>query len=188
MAQVLETQVNDGQAGKRSLWFVVLGVIMLAAGLFAAADLLMATFVSVLMVGAMMIVGGLVEIVHAFGVRTWGGFTLWLLTGILYAAAGLLTFYNPLFATAVITLMIAASLVAAGAVRIWAGFTQLGSSGWGWIVAGGIVTLVVGLIIMLRWPINSLWVLGIFLAVDLMLQGVSYVTYGLGFKRSSASA
>lgn len=188
MAQTLETAMSDGQAGKRSLWFVVFGVIMLAAGVFAAGNLLMATFVSVLMVGAMMIVGGIGEIVHAFGVRTWGGFTLWLLTGILYAAAGLLTFYNPLLATAVITLMIAASLVAAGAVRIFAGFTQRGSSGWGWIIAGGIVTLLVGLVIMLRWPINSLWILGIFLAIDLMMQGLSYITYGLGFKRSAASS
>lgn len=70
MAQTLETAMSDGQAGKRSLWFVVFGVIMLAAGVIAAGNLLMATFVSVLMVGAMMIVGGIGEIVHAFGVRT----------------------------------------------------------------------------------------------------------------------
>ncbi|MDI6025908.1 HdeD family acid-resistance protein [Corticibacterium sp. UT-5YL-CI-8] len=188
MAQVLEAPASAGQDGKRSLWFVVLGVVVLGAGLFASANLLTATFVSVLMVGAMMILGGIVEIVHAFGVRTWGGFALWLLTGILYTVAGVLTFYNPLLATALITLMIAASLIAAGAVRIWAGFTQRGSSGWGWIVAGGAVTLAVGMAIMLRWPINSLWVLGLFLAVDLMLQGLSYVTYGLGFKRAPISA
>jgi len=188
MAQVVENPTSGEQAGKTSLWFIVLGVILLAAGVFATANLFMATFVSVLLVGAMMIVGGIVEIIHAFGVRTWGGFALWLLTGILYTLAGVLTFYNPLLATAVITLMIAASLVAAGVVRIWAGFTQRGSSGWGWIVAGGIVTLLVGLIIMMRWPVNSLWVLGIFLAVDLMVQGLSYVTYGLGFKRPPASA
>lgn len=187
MAEVTQDQVNAGQAGKRSLWFVVLGVIVFATGLFAAANLLVATFVSVLMVGVMMIIGGIAEIVHAFGVRTWGGFALWLLAGILYTAAGVLTFYNPLLASAIITLMIAASLIAAGAVRIVAGFTHRGSSGWGWVVFGGIVTLAVGLVILLRWPINSLWVLGLFLAVDLMLQGLSYVTYGFGFKRSPAA-
>ncbi|MEO4001687.1 HdeD family acid-resistance protein [Mesorhizobium sp. CAU 1732] len=186
MTQVSETSESMGHAGKRSLWFVVLGVVVLGAGLFASANLLTATFASVLMVGAMMIVGGIGEIVHAFGVRTWGGFALWLLTGILYAAAGVLTFYNPMFATAILTLMIAVSLIAAGAVRIFAGLTQRGSSGWGWIVAGGVVTLVVGLVIMLRWPINSLWVLGIFLAVDLMMQGLSYITYGIGFRRGTA--
>lgn len=169
------------------MWFVLLGLIVLAAGLFAAANLLMATLISVLMVGAMMIVSGIVEIVHAFGVRTWGGFALWLLTGILYTAAGVLTFYNPLLATAFITLMIAASLIAAGVVRIWAGMTQRGSSGWGWIIASGVVTLAVGLLIMLRWPINSLWILGLFLAVDLIVQGLSYVIYGLGLKRTPAA-
>lgn len=180
--------MSVGHAGKRSLWFVVLGVIVFGAGLIAAANVLMATFVSVLIVGAMMIAGGIMEIVHAFGVRTWGGFALWLLTGILYTIAGVLTFYNPLFATAVITLMIAISLAAAGAVRVWVGLTQRGSTGWGWIVVGGLVTLAVGLFIMMRWPINSLWVLGLFLAVDLMVQGLSYVTYGLGFKRNPGAA
>lgn len=183
MSGASEGSVGNGEVRRKSFWFTILGVIILIAGAVAAANLLAATLVSVFFVGAMMLVGGIVEIVHAFGVRTWGGFFLWLLAGILYAIAGLLTFYNPLLASAVLTLFIAASLIAAGVVRIWVGFTERNSSGWGWMVAGGVVTLAVGLLILLRWPINSLWVLGIFLAVDLMLQGLSYIAYGLGLKR-----
>ena len=188
MADVSEVPLSGEKAGKRSLWFVVLGLIVFAAGMIAAANLFVATFVSVLMVGAMMIAGGVIEIVHAFGVRTWGGFFLWLLTGILYTVAGVLTFYNPLLATLAITLMIGASLIGAGLVRVWVGFAHRGSSGWGWVVAGGLLTVVVGVMILLRWPVNSIWVLGLFLAIDLMFQGLSYITYGLGFKRSPAQA
>jgi uncharacterized membrane protein HdeD (DUF308 family) len=187
MAETSENRANDGHTSKRSVWFVVLGVIVFAAGLFAAANVFLATIISVFMVGAMMIVGGIAEVVHAFGVRSWGGFVLWLLAGILYTVAGVLTFYNPLLASAVLTLLIAASLMAAGVVRIGAGITGQVSGGWGWVVVGGVVTLAVGLVILLRWPVNSLWVLGIFLAVDLMVQGVAYVTYGLGFRRSPAA-
>jgi uncharacterized membrane protein HdeD (DUF308 family) len=174
--EVSSHSANPEEVRKKSFWFVVLGIV--AVNLFAA------TIISVLYVGALMLVGGIVEIIHAFGVRTWGGFFLWLLTGILYAVAGILTFYNPLLASAVLTLLIAASLVAAGVVRIGVGISQRRSSGWGWMVAAGVVTLIVGVLIMLRWPVNSLWVLGIFLAIDLMFQGWSYIGYGLGMRRS----
>ena len=188
MANVSVGAATESQAGKKSLWFVVLGLIVFGAGIFALTNVLLATFVSVLMVGAMMIAGGLVEVVHSFGVKTWGGFFLWLLTGILYTVAGVLTFTNPLLASAVFTLLIAVSLIAAGLARIWAGFMQRRSSGWGWMVAAGVVTLIVGILLLLRWPINSLWVLGIFLAIDLMFQGISYIGYGFGLRNRPLAA
>lgn len=171
------------ETGKKSFWFIVLGVIVFLLGAIAAANLFVATVISVLFVAGMMIAGGILEIVHSFGVKSWGSFFLWFLTGVLYTIAGILTFYNPLLATAVLTLFIAISLIAAGLVRIWAGIAQRHSSGWAWMVAAGILTLLVGLLIMLRWPVNSLWVIGIFLAVDLMFQGLAYFTYGLGLRR-----
>lgn len=176
------------EAGKKSFWFIILGVIVLIAGFIAAANLFLATFISILFVGAMMIAGGILEIIHSFGVKSWGSFFLWFLTGVLYTVAGVLTFYNPLLATAVITLLIAWSLIAAGVFRIWIGIRQRNSSGWGWMIAAGVLTLIVGVIILLRWPINSLWVLGMFLAIDLMFQGLSYITYGLGLKGSGVRA
>lgn len=177
---------NMQEAGKKSLWFVALGVIVFLLGALAAANLFVATVVSVLFVGGMMIAAGIAEIVHAFSVKTWGSFFLWILTGVMYTIAGILTFYNPLLTTSILTLFIAMSLIAAGLVRIWAGISQRRSNGWAWMVAGGILTLLVGVLVLLRWPVNSLWVIGIFLAVDLMFQGVAYFTYGLGMRRHPA--
>ena len=183
MTEASVNAANVQEAGKKSFWFIALGLIVFLLGGFAAANLFVATVISVLFVGGMMIAGGILEIIHSFGVKTWGSFVLWFLTGVLYTIAGILTFYNPLLATAILTLFIAISLIAAGLVRIWAGISQRNSSGWGWMVAAGIMTLLVGLLIMLRWPVNSLWVIGIFLAVDLMFQGLAYFTYGLGMRR-----
>lgn len=187
MTEASANTENFPEAGKKSFWFIALGVIVLIAGVIATLNLFAATVVSILFVGAMMLVGGFVEIVHSFGVKTWGGFFLWFLTGVLYAIAGILTFYNPLLASVIMTLLIAASLIAAGVARIWIGISQRRSSGWGWMVAAGILTLIVGVVILLRWPINSLWVLGMFLAVDLMFQGWSYILYGLGLKSATSA-
>jgi uncharacterized membrane protein HdeD (DUF308 family) len=47
--------------------------------------------------------------------------------------------------------------------------------GWGWALVGGIVTVVLGLIILTRWPLDALWVIGFFLAIELIVNGWSLV-------------
>src|SRR5262245_61039791 len=69
-------------------WFVALGVLMLIAGVVALGNELLATVVTVYYVGAMMLVAGIFEIIHAFGVKSWGRFFWWLISGIVYALAG----------------------------------------------------------------------------------------------------
>ncbi|ODT07619.1 MAG: hypothetical protein ABS58_06470 [Mesorhizobium sp. SCN 65-20] len=184
----LSDQLPRGEIGQmRSKWgwFVALGVAVMALGVIAAGNLMIATAASVFFVGSLMIVAGVIEIIHAFGVKTWGSFFLWLLGGILYVVAGYLAFINPLLASAILTLFLAASLVASGLMRIWMGIKGrqvLGS--WGWIVAAGVVTLLAGLIIAAGWPVNSLIVLGAFLAIDLIFQGASYIAFGLGLRNA----
>ncbi|MBX3583487.1 MAG: HdeD family acid-resistance protein [Rhizobiaceae bacterium] len=168
----------------KSGWFVLLGVVLLAFGIIAAGNLFVATAISVFFVGVMMIAAGFVEIIHAFGVKSWGSFIWWLLAGVLYVVAGYFAFANPLLAVGVMTLFLAFSLIASGIVRIVIGFTAKELEGWGWVVAGGVVTVIAGLIILSGWPINSLWILGLFLSIDLMVQGISYIAFGMGLKRA----
>lgn len=160
-------------------WCVVLGALVLVAGLVALGNLLLATTVSVLFVGAMMVVSGIVQIGFAFPVRgEWGRLLLWLTLGALYIAAGVIAFVNPVLATAVLTLFLAASLIVAGIVRMVAGFGMRAVKGWGWLLTSGILTLIVGFIVGAGWPANSLWVLGLFLGIDLVFAGVAYIVFG----------
>ena len=164
-------------------WFVALGVLMLIAGLGAIANLFLATVVSVYYVGALMLVGGVVQIIHAFGVKDWGSFAWRLLSGLLYAAAGVIAFANPILASSVLTLLLAAALLVAGVIRIWVGFENRPNKNWGWVVAAGVVTALVGLVIAVGWPVNSLFILGMILAFDLIFQGWTYLFLGLALKR-----
>src|SRR3954453_9992061 len=103
-------------------WFVGLGVLSIIAGLLALGNLMAGTLVSILFIGAMMTVAGIAHVIHAFQVRAWGQFALWLLTGILYAAAGLLIAYNPVLGASVFTLFIGMMLIASGVMRIVVAF------------------------------------------------------------------
>lgn len=69
-------------------WFVGLGVLLLILGGIAFGNLFIATVASVYVVGWLMLVAGIIEIMHAFGVKTWSRFLYWLLSGLLYAVAG----------------------------------------------------------------------------------------------------
>ncbi|AZO06728.1 HdeD family acid-resistance protein [Mesorhizobium sp. M2A.F.Ca.ET.037.01.1.1] len=172
-----------GQTRDKWGWFVALGVLLLIFGGIAFGNLFIATVASVYVVGWLMLMAGIIEIIHAFGVKTWGRFFYWLLSGLLYAVAGFFAFDNPLLASAVLTLLLAIALIASGLLRSWVAFSHRPEQGWGWLLAAGIITILLGLMIAMGWPVNSLWVLGIFLAIDLVFQGWSFIAIGLALKR-----
>lgn len=163
-------------------WFVGLGAVMLIVGVIALGNLLAATAASVYLVGFMMLIAGGFQIAHAFGVKEWGGFFFWLLGGLLYAVGGIIAFNNPLLASSVLTLLLAASLLASGVVRAWIGYKHWSHKGSGWIIAAALITALAGLVIAVGWPVNSLWVLGLFLAIDLIFQGWTAIALGLALK------
>jgi uncharacterized membrane protein HdeD (DUF308 family) len=164
-------------------WIVALGIVYMIAGLIALGSVVTATVVSVFIVGIMMLVSGIAEVINAFQIKTWGRFLLWLLLGVLYIVAGFLTFENPLLAAALLTLLLGAALVASGIMRIVLGFSMKQAAPWIWVVLSGLITFLIGLVILAHWPVASLYVLGILLGIDLILAGASWIGAGLGLKR-----
>lgn len=158
-------------------WFLLLGVMFLTLGAIAVANLLYATIAVVLYVGALMALAGVAQLLHAFRVRTWGGSLLWLASGLLYAAAGVMAFIDPTLASIAFTLSLAVLTVAAGVVRLLLGFRARPNKGWGWLIASGAVTTLAGLVFLTGWPVNSVWLLGLFLAIDLMFQGITLIGF-----------
>jgi uncharacterized membrane protein HdeD (DUF308 family) len=164
-------------------WIVALGVIYVIVGLVALGSVITATAASVLVVGIMMVIAGVAEVINAFQIKTWGKFLLWLGLGALYILAGFVTFENPLLAAALLTLLLGASLFVSGIMRIILGFSMKEGTPWIWVVLSGVVTLVLGLMILARWPVSSLYVLGLFLGIDLVFAGASWIGIGLGLKK-----
>jgi uncharacterized membrane protein HdeD (DUF308 family) len=180
--------IASGLSSLRSKWgwIVALGVIYLIAGILAFGSIYFATAVSILFVGAMMIVAGIAEIFNAFQFKSWGKFVLWLLLGALYVVAGFFVFENPLLAAVTLTLVIGIALVISGIVRLFLAFSMNAAAPWGLVALSGVITLLLGAIILARWPVSSLYVLGIFLSVDLIFAGVGWISMGLALRRSRA--
>ncbi len=166
-------------------WIVALGVIYSIAGFIALGSILTATVASVFIVGIMMLIAGVAEVINAFQVKTWGKFLFWVLLGVLYIVAGFVTFENPLLAAALLTLMLACTLIVSGIMRIILGFSMKRGMPWIWVVLSGVVTLLLGLVILNHWPVSSLYILGLLLGIDLVFAGVSWIGMGLSLRKAA---
>jgi len=146
----------------RGKWAAItaFGVLLVALGCAALFFALIATIATVTLNGVLFLIAGAAEIGVGMHSRGWGQFFLWLIGGVLYLAVGILCIVNPLLVTVVLTLLLGAGLIAAGAVRAY--------------------LVVLGLIIVSRWPSDSVYVLGTLLGVDLLFHGVGWVSFGMG--------
>ena len=165
-------------------WIVALGVVYLVAEIIALGSVFAATVASVFVVGIMMVIAGVAEVVNAFQIKTWGQFIFWLILGILYIVAGFIAWDNPLLTAVWLTLFLGAALVASGIMRIFLAFNMQHGSPWMWVAASGLITLVLGLIILAHWPVSAVYTLGIFLGVDLVFAGASWIGLGLGLRNA----
>lgn len=171
----------------RQKWGFVLalGIGLAACGVIALMSVVVATAVTVLWVGLMMILAGVIEIVHGLQHRGWGKATLWVVAGIFYVIGGLFAVINPLLASVVLTLLLGIALVAAGIARFLLGHRLKGDEHSGWIMISGLVTFLFGLIILVHWPFSSLYVLGIILGVDLIQAGAGWISLALFLKKQA---
>jgi len=170
-------------------WIVALGVIFMIAGIIALGSVVMATVSAVLIVGIMMIMAGVAEIIAAFNVKDWGKFALWMLLGLLYVAAGVICIVDPLAAAVILTLMVGAALVVGGILRmVLAWNMREAGKPWGWVVVSGIISLLLGFMIIAQWPYSGVYVLGIFLGIDLIFIGSGWIAIGLALRQRAARA
>ena len=159
--------------------FGVLLVVLGAAALFFS---LIATIVTVTLNGVLFLIAGAAEVGIGMHSRTWGRFFLWVIGGLLYIAIGLLCIVNPILASVALTLVLGAALIAAGLVRAFLAFQLPADQPRALVFVAAAVTILLGLIIVSHWPLDSVYVLGTLLGVDLLFHGVGWVSFGVGLR------
>ena len=166
-------------------WFVALGIAQLLLGIIAWFDVIAFTIAGVIFIGALLVVAGVFQIVHAFMDREWGGFALHLLVGVLYVVGGFLLMDDPLPGAVVVTILVAAALIVGGILRIVIGVRHRHMPGWGLMLVGGVISLVVGVMLYLMLPWSGLWVVGTLIAIELIMHGVSWIQFGLTLRKTA---
>jgi uncharacterized membrane protein HdeD (DUF308 family) len=162
-------------------WFLVLGIGLIIVGMLAIGAAFVATLATVLTFGILMLVGGGIEIVSAFLAQRWSGFFLHLLAGVLYLVVGFFMIAHPVAAAAGLTLMLAALFLAGGLFRIILSLSHR-FPGWGWTLLNGVITLLLGFLIWRGWPEAAFWVIGLFVGIELIFAGWSWVMLALAVR------
>jgi uncharacterized membrane protein HdeD (DUF308 family) len=165
-------QLKDILAQERSNWgwIVALGALILICGVLILGNLVAATIFSMVLVATFMLFGGVFRFMLAFRARSWGRFFYWALAGLLYIAAGAIVLMDPLKASVIFTFIISVLLVFAGGIRIWLGFGMRPDAGWIWIIFA------------IGWPANSIWLIGMLLGIELVIEGWGFLMLGLALR------
>ena len=162
-------------------WFLVFGIGLLVLGVAAIARSVTATVVSMVFFGWLLVLASGIEIAQAIMVGHWAGFFYHLLAAILFGVTGLLLVMRPVISAEVVTVAMAMFFIIGGLFQL---ITSIAYSlpGWGWQAADGIITVILGLLVLAQWPASGLWAIGLFIGIDLFFYGCAWIALALGLR------
>jgi uncharacterized membrane protein HdeD (DUF308 family) len=167
-------------------WIVLAGIAMLVTGAAALIYDVSATTVSVIAFGWLLMLAGITQIVHAFQVRSWSGFFLYLLDGIIRTAVGMMIVLYPGAGSEALTLLLSLYFIVGGMFKTFGSIVLMFPS-WGWSVASGLVSVALGVILAAQWPSSSVWFIGFAVGVDLILYGWALLMFAAAVQKLSPS-
>jgi uncharacterized membrane protein HdeD (DUF308 family) len=162
-------------------WFLAFGVGLVALGAAAVARAFRATIASMLFFGWLLVIAAAIEIVQAVIVGHWAGFFHHLLAAILFGVTGLLLVTRPLLSAEALTFVMAAFFLVGGLFELIGSFI-VALPGWGWQALDGIITIALGAMVLSAWPASGLWVIGLFIGIDLIFYGLAWIALALGLR------
>jgi uncharacterized membrane protein HdeD (DUF308 family) len=169
---------------RNSGWFLALGILLIIGGSLAIIYDVAATLLSVVFFGWLLIIVGAIEAVQSFWQPRWGGFFLHLIVGILAVVVGFHLVSSPAAGALVLTLVMAIYFMVIGIFRAITALAMRFPS-WGWVLLSGIITFILGILIKSQWPASGLWVIGLFIGIDMIFSGWAYVMLSLAGRRAA---
>jgi uncharacterized membrane protein HdeD (DUF308 family) len=161
--------------------FLFEGIMLVILG--AAAIILpqVATLAFTLIIGWLFLISGGVGLVTTFWMRNAPGFWWALVSAIVAIAAGVVLIRWPINGTVSLTLLLIAFFVIEGIATLMYAFdhrAQL-SGRWGWMLASGIVDLILAGIIFAGLPGTAEWALGLLVGINMLFGGTAMIGMAL---------
>ena len=173
--------VNFPQLQKKWPVLLSMGIFLVILGGLAIGYAKWATVFTIELLGAFLAIGGIVYLVNAFQGKGWKGVSLSSLLGILYLVIGVICISKPIDAASGITLLLGAFFFIGCLYRMissWGHWLQFAGL---WFL-NGLIAFILGILIITEWPIGSLWIIGVFVGIDMILNGLSWIGMALAAK------
>ncbi len=174
---------------KRASGFsILLGILMIIAGIIAMLAPWEAGLVITLVVGWAAIFNGVAQMI--FGFQTHGGWhvILEIILGIIYIIAGIFLLMHPGAGLLALTLFLASFLLVYGIFALMLAFRMRPHQGWGWVLFDAIITILLGILVWAHWPFNSDWVVGTLFGISIFVSGVTRLMVSLALRRVASQA
>jgi uncharacterized membrane protein HdeD (DUF308 family) len=168
--------------------FLALGLFLMVMGIVAAVFPFMATLAITVSTGAVLVVAGIAQLVHAFGVQRWGGTTVTVIGALLSLAVGTLLIFEPVPGMLALTLVVSVFLLVGGALKILFAFRLRPLPGWPWLLLAGSLAVVLGALILASLPLAAAWVPGLLVGIDLLFSGWWLVMLTVAVRRTDSGA
>jgi len=169
-------------------WSLALGILLVATGVLALIVPAMAAVAAALYVGWFAVIAGVIAIVVAIRTRAEPQFGWRIAVGVMYLLLGFLLVSNPVAGAATLALLVGALLVASGVVEIMLAMKMRPRSGWGWLMANGILSIGLAILIAIGWPMGSLILIGYLVGFQIIMCGVARIALALAARKAPATA
>ena len=163
-------------------WFLAWGIALVLLGFLAIARAVAATVVSMLFFGWLLLIAAGIEIVQAIMVGKWAGLYHHWFGAVLFGVLGALIVWRPLVTAEILTLLMGAFFLVAGLFQLITPFF-VSLPEWGWQALNGLITLILGILILAQWPVSGLWVIGLFIGIELIFYGAAWIALALRLRR-----
>jgi uncharacterized membrane protein HdeD (DUF308 family) len=157
-------------------WFLILGILLSILGVICIGKAQTATTFSILALGWVLAISGVVWLISSFYAYSWHGFFLYLLNAIIRGVTGYLLIRHPNAGAEGVTMLLAALFMVGGLFR-GVGASVIQYPRWGWTVFSGLVSFVLGVYLLATWPSASTYFIGIVIGVDLFFDGASLIGF-----------
>jgi uncharacterized membrane protein HdeD (DUF308 family) len=165
--------------GKKRGWLVASGILFLIVGLLALSSPILFSFLIVRLLAVFALVSGAISLLATIFGKDVSSRGLNAVFALVRIVAGLALLYCIPSGLRVITLVFAVYLIVEGVFGIFGAFKIREQSGWIFVLLNGIVTLVLGVMVYAHWPTASVWILGFFFGISLLVHGLALLMLSL---------
>ena len=169
----MSTQSLTYDVKKRSGWSMAMGVLTAVLGVFLIIYPFATAMITTVLLGWILVLVGIAQFVFALHTHTVGNFFLKVLLGILYAVAGIALAFLPIEGVIVLTGVLGTLLLIQAGMLTVTAFQMKPLDGWGWFLADAIASLLLGILIFVKWPNSSMWAIGTLVGVAVLVGGIS---------------
>lgn len=172
-------------------WLLTLGILFIIMGVIGLGMSIAITVVSIIFFGVLLIIAGISHLIYVFKYKNIRE-SLWqALIAVLYVLGGCFIIYDPILGSLLITAFLAGAFVIIGITRIVMAFALKATSGSGaggtkvWLFLAGLAGVILGFILLAQWPISALWFIGLWIAIELLMTGWSYIVLALALRKAA---